>query len=206
MLAALPGCAPSYSPDTYATNATQQANKVDQGVIVGVRPVKISVDATLGSATGAAAGGIAGSQIGGGGPVTALSALSGTVAGGVVGNVVSHAAGDTDGFEYIVKKTNGDMLSVTQKDVTALGIGAHVLIIEGPQARVVADYTVPLAVPPQQQAEASKTAPPVPPSSPATAPTPSPGAITSSPLPPPDPGKKPESSETPAVQAPANSI
>ena len=60
----LVGCGPSYSPNTYATNAAQQANKVDEGVIVGVRPVHISASGTLGGVAGAAAGGVAGSQVG----------------------------------------------------------------------------------------------------------------------------------------------
>ena len=141
----LGGCTPDYSPNTYASNAAQQANKVDQGVVVGVRAVQISADTTLATATGGAAGGIAGSGVGEG-TGSALGAVAGTVAGGVVGNVVGHAAGDTDGFEYIVKKGNGDLLSVTQKDLRPLGVGAHVLIIEGPQARIVPDYTVPVTV------------------------------------------------------------
>ena len=45
-VAMLGGCAPNYSPDTYAANAAQQANKVEQGVIVGVRPVGISAPAS----------------------------------------------------------------------------------------------------------------------------------------------------------------
>ena len=139
------GCQPDYSPNTYASAAAQQANKVDQGVVVGVRAVQISADTTLATATGGAAGGIVGSGVGEGAG-SAVGAVAGTVAGGVVGNVVGHASGDTDGFEYIVKKSNGDLMSVTQKDVKPLGVGAHVLLIEGPQARIVPDYTVPIVV------------------------------------------------------------
>jgi outer membrane lipoprotein SlyB len=215
LLAALPlvGCAPTYSPDIYASNAAQQANKVDQGVVVGVRAVEISADASVGTATGAAAGGIVGSQVGGGGPVTALGALGGSVAGGVAGSMVSHAAGDTDGFEYIVKKPNGDLLSVTQKDAEPLGVGAHVLIIEGPQARIVPDYTVPIVVQPLHpepgkpagvDANAQDAHPSAAdlgakaPESPAT-------AITSSPLPPPAaPGEADKPPDTPV--APPGSI
>jgi outer membrane lipoprotein SlyB len=149
LCAILSACGPGYSPDTYASNAAQQAARVDQGVVVGVRAVKISADATIGTTTGAAAGGIVGSQVGGGAG-GALGALGGTVAGGTVGNVVAHAAGDTDGYEYIVRKGNGDLVSVTQKDISPLEIGAHVLVIQGPQARVVLDYTVPM--PPVQAA------------------------------------------------------
>jgi outer membrane lipoprotein SlyB len=189
------GCAPNYSPDTYASAAAQQANKVDQGIIVGVRAVQISADTTLAMATGGAAGGVAGSTIGEGAG-SALGTVGGTVAGGVVGNVIGHAEGDTDGFEYIVKKPNGDLLSVTQKDPAPLGIGAHVLIIEGPQARIVPDYTVPVVVEALHPEEAAKPAataavtpkPAVtPPATPAST-TPvvqPPPAVVATPLPPP---------------------
>jgi outer membrane lipoprotein SlyB len=199
---AVAGCAPNYSPDTYASAAAQQANKVDQGIIVGVRAIQISADTTLATTTGAAAGAVAGSTVGGG-TGSALGAVGGTLAGGVVGNVVGHTSGDTDGFEYIVKKTNGDLLSVTQKDLAPLGIGAHVLLIEGPQARVVPDYTVPVVVEalhPDEAKTAAKSEPVATPlgTMPATAP-----AVVASPLPPPEPQPAPAAQPPAADQKPA---
>jgi len=196
----LTGCGPNYSPNTYSSNAVQQANKVDQGVIVGVRAVMISADATLGTGTGGAAGGIAGSQVGTG-AVSALSALGGSLAGATIGNMVTHGASDTNGFEYIVRKPSGDLLSVTQKDAVALQIGQHVLIIEGPQARIVPDYTVKLEDGQHREIAASAAKPvpdvaAVPVGTPtasappvveptAAAPAPAVPTITSTPLPPP---------------------
>ncbi|MEI7714443.1 MAG: hypothetical protein WCI94_23670 [Rhodospirillales bacterium] len=139
----LAACTPSYSPNSYDARAVQQANKVDRGTIVGVRKIGISANGTTGTAIGAAAGGIAGSQAGTGGPLSAFTALGGTLLGGIVGSSVEHVQGDTEGYEYIVGKPNGDLLSVTQKDTTPLAIGEKVLVIAGPQARVVPDYTVP---------------------------------------------------------------
>lgn len=182
------GCTPDYSPNIYAGNAAQQANKVNQGVIVGVRAVQISADTTLATATGGAAGGVVGSGFGEG-TGSAVGAVAGTIAGGVVGNVVGHAAGDTDGFEYIVKKSNGDLLSVTQKDARPLGIGAHVLLIEGPQARIVPDYTVPVVVealhPEDVKPAAAKTepAPAVAATTPASQPAILPAAVTPASMP-----------------------
>jgi outer membrane lipoprotein SlyB len=135
------GCGPTYSPNTYSSTAVQQANKVDQAVVVGVRQVDISAQTTVGTVTGGGVGGIAGSTAGDG-IGSALGALGGTVLGGIVGSTVEHTTSDTQGYEYIVRKTNGDLLSVTQKDATPLAIGAHVLIIAGNQARIVPDYTV----------------------------------------------------------------
>ncbi len=141
-LAALSGCGPTYSPDTYASNAAQQAAKVEQGVIVGVRDVGISAAGTVGTVTGAAAGGIAGAQAGAG-PISALTALGGSLVGGIAGSAVEHATEDTKAYEYIVRKPNGDLVSVTQKDKVPLVLGMKVLVIAGTQARVVPDYTVP---------------------------------------------------------------
>lgn len=142
----LAGCAPSYSPDTYASAAVQQASKVEQGAIAGVRRVNVSPDGTAGGVAGAAAGGIAGAQAPGGGVRTALTALGGSVVGGLVGAGVEKATGETTAYEYVVRKTNGELLSVTQRDAQPLALHQRVLVIAGPQARIVPDYTVPTPV------------------------------------------------------------
>jgi outer membrane lipoprotein SlyB len=92
----------------------------------------------------------------------AFSTLGGVLVGGLGGTAAEHALKDTTGYEYIVRKPNGDLLSVTQKDETPLAVGQHVLVISGPQARIVADYTVPVeGAQPQPQPSASvATAPP----------------------------------------------
>jgi outer membrane lipoprotein SlyB len=159
LLASVSSCSPSYSPDTYAANAAQQANKVEQGVVVGVRPVGISAAGTVGTVTGAAAGGIAGSQVAAG-PVNALTALGGSLVGGLAGSTVEHVTADTTAFEYIIRKPNGDLVSVTQKDKTPLALGQSVLVIAGAQARVVPDYTVPPPSPAAKAAETMKAAEP----------------------------------------------
>lgn len=141
----LAACAPNFSPNTYSSDAVQRASKVDSGVVVGVRKVLISVDSNVATATGAAAGGITGSQVADK-TVSALSALGGAVLGGIAGNEVGHNIQDTFGYEYIVRKPNGDLLSVTQKDKKPLKIGEHVLLIQGSQARIVKDYTEPVDV------------------------------------------------------------
>ncbi|MBV8914165.1 MAG: hypothetical protein JOZ05_14140 [Acetobacteraceae bacterium] len=162
----LAGCEPNYSPDTYATNAVQQANKVEQGVVVGVREVTVSASGTTGAVTGAAAGGIAGSQAPGGGVSTALGALGGTLVGGLIGTGVEKAAGEARAFEYIVRKPNGELISVTQRDPAPLAVGQKVLVIAGNQARIVPDYTVA-----PEPAPAPASAPPSPPAVPTSTPS-----------------------------------
>ena len=144
VLLVLSGCSPDISPDKYATAATQKANKVDQGVIVGVRQVTVTLDGNTGAVAGAAAGGVVGSQMPGSQTASALGAVGGGVLGGLLGSSVEKATGDTIAYEYIVSKANGELVSVTQADPTPLAIGQNVLVINGAQARVVPDYTVKL--------------------------------------------------------------
>jgi len=144
LLVALAGCMRSYSPNTYASAAAQQANKVTQGVVIGYREVLISADGTVGTVTGGAAGGVLGAQTPGSGVATALGTIGGTLLGGLVGTGIEHAAGDTRAFEYLVKQTDGSLVSVTQKDDQPLAVGEKVLVIAGTQARIVRDYSQPV--------------------------------------------------------------
>jgi len=139
----LAGCGGDYSPNTYAPAAVQQAAKVDQGVIVGIRAVDITSNGALGAATGAAAGGIVGSQAPGGGMTAAIGAVGGSLVGGLIGTTAEHVSSDTTAYEYVVRKKSGELVSVTQKDKVAMHLGQAVLVIAGPQARVVVDYTMP---------------------------------------------------------------
>ena len=126
---ALFGCGPSYSPDTYSSSAVQQANKVERGLIVGVRRVDVSAPGTVGALAGAAAGGAVGAQVPGSMLGATFGAIGGTVLGGLVGTTVEHTTADTTAFEYIVRKPNGELVSVTQKDKEALPLGQRVLVI-----------------------------------------------------------------------------
>src|SRR5579875_1991798 len=199
-LALLVGCGShEYSPDVYAAHATQQAAKVERGTVVGVRVVQVSADATIGAATGA-------------------------LAGGIFGSATEHTLRDTEAYEYIVQKTNNELVSVTQKDAVPLRLGEKVLVIAGPQARIVRDYT--LEVPPSaaqpknagdtgadKGANASKAAAENPPSSPTTTegdagPTPGTGAAAASPqaatpAPPPTPLTPTENTAPSAAPAPS---
>lgn len=159
---AVAACAPSYKPDTYASGAMQQVNKVEPAIVVGFRQVTISASGTVGAVTGGAAGGVLGSRSNAYGVDSALGAIGGSVVGGLLGTTIEHATGDTTGWEYIVRKDNGELLSVTQREETPLQLGQKVLVIGGSQARVVADYSVP----PEPVAKAPEPAKPAKPASP----------------------------------------
>lgn len=147
-LSGLAACSPSYSPDTYASRAVQQANKVEQGTVVGRRQIEISADGATGAVTGAAAGGVAGTRVGGGDITSAFAGIGGGLLGGLLGTAVEKGVGSSPGYEYIVRKPNGELVSVVQRDETPLALGQKVLVIAGAQARIVPDYTVPHENPP----------------------------------------------------------
>ena len=155
-LAALAGCGTDYSPNTYASGAVQQASKADAGIVVGFREVMISANGTVGAVTGGAAGGVLGSQIGSSSMDNALGGVIGSAVGGIVGSTIEHVTGDTKGWEYIVKKRNGDFLSVTQTEPKPLALGQKVLVISSnAQARVIPDYSVDIPI---EKTEAEKAA------------------------------------------------
>ncbi len=192
VLLALAACGPRYSPDTYATRAVQQANKVEQGTVVGRRLVRVSAEGSTGAAAGAAAGGVLGAQApAGGGIVSALGGVGGALVGGLVGTAAEHTVVDTRAYEYVVRTGKGDLLSVTQSDTAPLAIGQNVLLISGNQARIVPDYTFDLAAragapaaPLAAAAEAAAAiAPPetAPPAQPSAPPSP-PGGAAESPV------------------------
>ena len=157
-LLAVAGCSPDYSANSYSSNAVQQANKVDQAVVIGRRLVGVTSGGTVGAVTGGAAGGIAGSQVGNG-VTSAFGALGGSVVGGLVGSAVEKTTGETHAYEYIVRKPAGELLSVTQQDAKPLEIGQRVLVIAGNQARIVPDYTVQIDPAPPQAATEGKELP-----------------------------------------------
>lgn len=156
----LAACGPRYSPDTYATRAVQQANKVEQGTVVGRRDVRVSAGGETGAAAGAAAGGVLGAQAPGSGIVSALGGVGGALVGGLIGTSAEHTVVDTRAFEYVVRTGKGDLLSVTQTDTTPLAIGQKVLLIAGNQARVVPDYTAEPGAAATLRAEAASAPPP----------------------------------------------
>ncbi|HMA52508.1 MAG TPA: glycine zipper 2TM domain-containing protein [Magnetospirillaceae bacterium] len=136
-----------YSPNTYASGAAQSASKVDAGFVIGFREVMISANGTVGAVTGGAAGGVLGSQAGSNGLDNALGGVIGSAVGSIVGSTIEHVTGDTKGWEYIVKKRNGDMLSVTQTEPKPLALGQKVLVINGAQqSRVIPDYSVDIQI------------------------------------------------------------
>jgi outer membrane lipoprotein SlyB len=196
MAGGLAGCAADHSPDIYASNAVQQANKVEPGIVIGYREVRISANGTAGAVTGGAAGGVLGSQLGSSNFDHAMGSVAGSAIGGVLGTTLEHVTGDTTGWEYIVRKPNGDLISVTQAEPKPIGIGQKVLVIGGLQARIIADYSV--DPPSEKRTESALENPPKAAPPPVSAVVPVPEKPIVSDLPPPTESR----GESPATELP----
>jgi len=173
LLAALPlwACGSKYSADEYSARAVQQANPVQQGVIAGSRRVAIAAGGEAGAAAGAAAGGVLGGAAAAGNSVSgALGAVGGALVGGLVGSAAERSGANTDAVEYLVRRNDGDLVSITQRDAVPIPLGTRVLVITGNQARVVPDYTGSAAVAPSRSIVRRGGAPAVAQPAPAVAP------------------------------------
>lgn len=114
--AALGGCAPSVSGGAYDRYQTRQAQDVRLGYVESVRQVLIEgTQSGVGTMTGAALGGLAGSNIGKGKGEIA-GAIGGAVLGGLAGSAIEEGATRQPGLEIMVKLDSGRMVAVTQAD------------------------------------------------------------------------------------------
>jgi len=145
---AVTACAPSISSDTYSTTSAGQVNRVVAGVVVSSRPVKVSGDSLgagggmIGTIAGGAAGAIAGSSIGGG-RGSLLTGIGGALAGGALGNMAEKKLTSQQGIEYVIKLTDGSMVSIVQGASPVFRRGQHVLIEYGARSRVTLDPDYP---------------------------------------------------------------
>jgi len=135
----LSACAPNLSPNSYSADQVGVASTVKHGVVISRRPVNIDSNTGVGGLAGAGAGAIAGSAIGGSGAANAIGAIGGAIVGGLVGNAAESSVNHQVGFEYIIRQGNGRTISVVQTQDMMFAIGERVMVIYGPQVRVLPD-------------------------------------------------------------------
>ena len=112
---ALVSCFPKeLTGDTYSRGEVGQAQQIRTGTVESVRYVKIQGGQSVGTTIGAIAGGIAGSQIGGGSGET-LGALGGTAVGAVAGGATEQAIGNKQGVEITIRFDDGETEAFVQQ-------------------------------------------------------------------------------------------
>ena len=110
----LSGCPASMSGGSYTRDQARQAQDVQLGYVESVRQVNIEgTKSGVGAVSGAALGGLAGSNIGGGRGQIA-GAIGGAVLGGVAGAAIEEGVTRQPGLEITVRLDSGRMTAVTQ--------------------------------------------------------------------------------------------
>ncbi len=137
----LSGCATDLSGGSYSRANVGDVQHVTRGTVVSVRYVKIEgTKSGIGAATGAVLGGAAGSEIGEGDAARVAGVLGGAVLGGLLGSAAEKGVTQSQGYEYVIRKPNGDLVTIVQgADGPAIQAGTPVMIVHGQRARVVPD-------------------------------------------------------------------
>lgn len=135
--AGIAGCASDINSNYYSTGSVGQVSQAQGCTVVSVRPIKVSTQNGAGTAIGGIAGGIAGSQIGGGNTAHLLGAVGGAILGGFAGNAAQEGLTSQQGYEYIVRLDNGNTVSTTQGADVLLNPGQRCQIIFGNPARII---------------------------------------------------------------------
>ena len=135
--AGIAGCASDIDSNYYSTGSVGQVSQAQGCTVVSGRPIKVSTQNGAGTAIGGIAGGIAGSQIGGGNTAHLLGAVGGAILGGFAGNAAQEGLTSQQGYEYIVRLDNGNTVSTTQGADVLLNPGQRCQIIFGNPARII---------------------------------------------------------------------
>jgi outer membrane lipoprotein SlyB len=137
LVAALPACAPQNTGSSVPVGAMGGAAYVSYGTIVGTRPVQVQGHGGgVGTIGGAAAGGIAGSFIGGDWRSNALAGLGGALVGGLAGSAIERGVTSGAAIEFIVREDRGSDIAVVQTNEEALQAGDRVVITRGDRVRI----------------------------------------------------------------------
>ena len=139
------GCARRISSNTYHADHVGEASFSYQGTVVSVRKVTVKeAERMQDNTTGMVAGGLGGAVLGstiGKGTGQGVAAIGGGLLGATAGAFLQDYLGTQDGIEYVVRLTNGQIMTVVQAPDNPLSVGQRVLVIVGDagRSRVVPD-------------------------------------------------------------------
>ena len=125
----LSACATPNGPNNASSSCVGVASTVRDATVASYRPVSIQGnDNGIGAITGAALGGLAGSQVGGRNSTQAIGAVGGAVLGGLAGNAVGAAVTRSNGTAYILRFNNGETREIIQGGNEAIAPGTPVFV------------------------------------------------------------------------------
>jgi outer membrane lipoprotein SlyB len=135
----LSACATGMGANDYERGQIGQVSRVDEGVVLASRAIRIEANApVVGGTAGTVVGGVLGSQVGGGDEERAAMGVIGAVVGGVAGAAIDRAGNARPGFAYTVRlqKTN-EVVTITQGGDVPIANGTPVFIEYGARVRVI---------------------------------------------------------------------
>ena len=134
---ALSGCAAPPPNSTYGGYGVGRAAEVSYGTIVSMRDVAVQGPSSgIGALGGAAAGGVAGSFLGGDPRMNILGAIGGALIGGIAGSAVEGGLASGQAVEFIIRVDDGQTISVVQSNENRFVPGQRVAIIRGDHLRL----------------------------------------------------------------------
>lgn len=139
LLALLLGACSTTSPDVVQRGDAQRMSKVEDGVILSLRPVVVDGSQSgVGSVAGGVVGGVAGASLGGN-RESIIGGVLGAVVGGVVGNAVERAGTREEALELLIQLKGGERRAVVQAKGSESFVpgDAVILITTGAKVRVV---------------------------------------------------------------------
>ena len=128
----LGGCASDLRGGSYERTEARGVMSVRFGTVTTVRTVKLEGrQSPVGTMSGAAIGGIAGSSVGGG-KGSAIATVIGAVAGGIAGSTMERNATERKGVEVTLQLDGGQYIAVVQEDGGEnFVVGERVRVLDG---------------------------------------------------------------------------
>ena len=134
---AINACTSNIGANDYSTSGVRQVGRAMGCTVLSVRQVVVRSDNNVGMLAGAGAGGLAGSMVGGNDTTKILGALGGAVVGGIAGDAAQSGLSKQEGYEYVVKTENGNVMTITQGNDVLMTPGEKCYLLYGKEARVI---------------------------------------------------------------------
>jgi len=134
------GCT-SRDGGTYSPQSLGRVGRADKGVVVNVRLVNVDGSTKTGTILGGITGSALGYEIGGrnNDAIRILGTAGGAVVGGLIGGSTEQLITRTTAYEYIVEMDSGRLETIVQRDDTAIAHGQRVILLKGPDAKIIPD-------------------------------------------------------------------
>lgn len=128
MACGLAACGIGDTNTTYERREIGAQARVEYGQIVEMTQIQTAGTSGIGTLAGAGAGAAAGSMLGGNTAVNIIGGIGGALVGGAIGSSAEGALTRDTAFEFLIRKSNGQMITVVQTNELNLRAGDEVYL------------------------------------------------------------------------------